>query len=149
MKKVLIAFLLVTGVTWGVSAQEKDKDKLNPADVPQSVQSAFKNAYADASDVQWKMKNNMYMAHFKKGEAKHLAELDATGTIVAKGMVIPNTEVPSVVTTAVQTANAGQSIEEVYKIEKGTDVNYLVKLSGKPEKKFLYSPEGKLVKEKM
>ena len=147
MKKLLIAFLLITGVSLGVNAQDKDKDKLDPASVPQAVQTAFKNAYADAADVHWKMKNTLYKAKFKMGETKHLAEFDASGAIVAKGMVIPTSEVPPAVTTAVQTANANLSINEVYKIEKGTEVNYLVKMSGTPEKVYLYTAEGKLVKE--
>jgi Putative beta-lactamase-inhibitor-like, PepSY-like len=147
MKKVLIAFLLVTGVSLGVNAQEKDKDVLNPADVPQAIQDAFKSAYADATDVQWKLKNNMYKAKFKRGETKHLAQYDATGALIAKGMVIPTSEVPAAVTGAVQAANANLSIEEVYKIEKGTEVNYLVKMSGTPEKVYLYTADGKLVKE--
>jgi hypothetical protein len=147
MKRLLIAFLLIAGVSFGANAQEKDKGKLDSASVPQAVQAAFKNAYADATDVHWKMKNDMYKAKFKMGETKHLAEFDASGAIVAKGQVIPTSEVPSAVTTAVQSANANQSIEEVYKIEKGTEVNYLVKMSGTPEKVYLYTAEGKLVKE--
>jgi uncharacterized membrane protein YkoI len=148
MKKLFLSLLLAAAIVPAAMAQQKEKVKLNPNDVPQAVKTAFQNAYSNASDVEWKMMGANYKVRFEINDKDHLAEIDPSGTIVATGMKITNSELPAAVTSAVQTGYANSKIDEAYRIEKGGTSYYMVKLDGKPDRKVVYSADGRVVKDK-
>lgn len=139
-----MALLLITGLTLSVTAQEKVRDK----DVPAAVQTSFKNEYPEASDADWKMKDGHYKAHFKVNGTRQIATFDVSGKMLSKGIEIRENELPDAVTSAVKSAYAGRTIDDVYKVEKDGNINYLVKLNGQPETKILYSADGQVIKDK-
>jgi hypothetical protein len=148
MKKILLPLLFAVIVGPGVMAQQKEKTKLNQNDVPQAVKTSFQKAYSTATDIQWKLKDGNYKVHFEINDMDHLAEIDPSGNIIATGMKVSNSELPTSVTNAVQTGYANHKIDGVYKIEKGGATLYLVKLDGKPDRKVLYSADGRIIKDK-
>jgi hypothetical protein len=146
MKKILLALLLITGFTTSISAQEKERIK--DKDVPAAVQTSFKNEYPEARDAEWKMKENVYKVHFEVNRTNHMASYDASGKLLSKGIEIQETELPAAVASALKSAYAGRTIDDVYRVEKDGSTNYLVKLDGRPETKILYSADGQIIKEK-
>ena len=158
MKKIL--FIAAIGLCTVISANAQDhknmkdhkdheKMKLKDNDVPQAVKSAFTSQFPGASDVDWKMKNGNYKAKFDMNGTDHMAEMTQSGELVCKGVEIKKDELPTLVSDAVRTGYTSNTIDEAYKIEKGGNTYYLVKLDGNPDKKLMYDTQGKLVKEKM
>lgn len=140
-----MSLLLLVGVTLSASAQQKQPVKQK--DVPANIQTALKNAYPTASDIEWKLKDGMYKAKFEVDGKDHMAGINSSGEIISKGSEILKTELPAAITTAIQTAHTGYNIDDVYKVEEGGATKYLVELDGNPDKKVLYSSDGKLEKE--
>lgn len=135
----------MTGITLGVSAQEKVKVKTQ--DVPANVQTALKNAYPDAKDVDWKMKDGMYKASFEIKGTEHFAGITHSGEVKIKGAEIPADQLPSVIATSIKSSYANWKIDDVFKVEEGGATSYLIELDGSPDKHVHYSEDGKLVKE--
>jgi len=144
MKKKLISLCVAAALVIGVNAQEKVNDK----DVPQSIQATFKSQYPSASGAQWKMKDGKYKVHFQSDGTKQMASFDQSGTLVSKGSLISESELPSAISSAVKSSYANRSINEVYKMDKNGSVNYVVKLNGSPETKVVYSEDGQVIKDK-
>jgi len=139
---------LVVGSALYVNAQDHNKMKLNEKDVPQSVKATFNSAFANASDVEWKMKEGKYKAKFELNGKEQLAEISSSGELISKGMEISKDQLPAVVTDALRTSYANKEIDEVYKIEKGNETYYKVKLVGETDKPIMFSADGKVVTEK-
>ena len=148
MKKLLFIAILGVFGALAASAQEDNKMKVKDKDVPEAVKTAFQSQFANASDVEWKVKNGKYKAKFDMNGVEHMAELNSSGEVVSKAMKIPNDELPTLVSDAVKSSYANATIDDVYRVEKGGQTQYLVKLDGSPDKKLLYDAQGKLVKDK-
>lgn len=149
MKRTVMALLIATGVTLGVNAQEKEKKEVDRQNVPQEVQNSFKSKFANASDVEWKMKEDKYVAKFDMNNADHFAKFDASGTVIAVGNEIASSELPQVVADAIKKDHAGYTIDDVYKVIEGGNTNYKVSLDGATDRKVLYSSDGKMIKDKI
>jgi uncharacterized membrane protein YkoI len=149
MKKLLFIAILGIFGAYAAQAQDDNKMKVKDKDVPQAVKSAFESQFANASDVEWKVKNGKYKAKFDMNGVEQFAELNNSGEVVSKGTKIPNEELPTLVSDAVKSNYASNKVDEVYRVEKGGQTHYMVKLDGNPEKKLVYDAQGKLVKEKM
>ena len=148
MKKIIMAFLLSTGVAIGAAAQDKEKQDIPKKDVPEVVQTSLKNSYSSARDIEWKQKDGKYIAEFEIDGKDHFAGFDANGTLVKKGMEITREELPSAVISTIQTAYAADKIDDVYKVEEDGQIKYKVELDGNPDKKLMFSADGKLLEEK-
>jgi hypothetical protein len=145
MKQTMMSLLLILGVTLGVSAQEKVKVK--EQDVPANVQTALKNAYPEAKDIEWKLKDGIYKASFEINGTEHFAGITNAGEVKVKGSEIPADQLPSSISSAIKSSYAKWKIDDVFKVEEGTNISYLVELDGSPDKHVHYSADGKLVKE--
>jgi hypothetical protein len=144
MKKILFVGLFTAGLMLGSYAQDNIKEK----DVPPAVTTSFKTEFPNAKDVEWKLKDGKYKAKFEINGLDHFAKYGTDGKLMAKGMKIRTSEVPNAVTTAVKSSHADKSIDEVYRVDKDGAAFYLVKLSGEPETKIMYSADGQVAKEK-
>jgi putative PepSY-like beta-lactamase-inhibitor len=146
MKKLLLITVLAAFISFGVNAQQKD---IKEKDVPEAVRTAFKNQFDNTMMTDWKMKDDKYKVMFTMNMKKHMAEFSSSGELLSKGEKINIDQLPTKVADAVKTGYASSNIDEVYRIEKGGQTQYLVKLEGKPEKKIVYDAQGNVVKEKM
>lgn len=144
MKKIIFAILFVTGLTQVVAAQ----DKIQESDVPAVVQTSFKNSYPNAKDIEWKMKDGTYKAKFQVNGTENIAAFDAAGKLLSKGVKINESELPTAVSAAVKSGYANRTIDNVYMVEKKGTTHYMVKFSGTPETKAVYTADGQLVKDK-
>jgi hypothetical protein len=144
MKKILFAILLSAGLMMGASAQEVKEN-----DVPTAVKTNFKTAFPNAKDVDWKTKEGNYKAAFKINGSDYIASFSADGKILSKGLKIRRSELPTAVLTAVKSAYADKTIEDVYRMDKNGAAFYLIKLDGNPDTNVLYTPDGQVAKEKL
>jgi hypothetical protein len=146
MKKLLLITLLGIFTAFQVNAQEKAKIK--DKDVPQAVRTAFDNQFDNTAMVDWKMKDGKYKAMFTMNLKKHFAEFSSSGELLSKGEKIDKDGLPTPVADAIKTSYANNNIDEVYRIEKGGQTQYMVKLEGDPKKKVIYDAQGQVVQEK-
>lgn len=146
MKKTFLAILLTAGLALELSAQEKQvvKDK----DLPAAIQTSFRTEFPDARDAEWILKDGHYKVEFEVNDVDNIASFDASGTLISKGIEIRQNELPTAVTSALQSGHAGKGIDDVYKMEKDGNIHYLVKFSGNPKTKVVYSADGQEIKEK-
>lgn len=148
MKKIIFVLVLTSGLMLGSYAQEKSQDKLNEKDVPTVIQTSFKSEFPNAKDVEWKMKEGKYKVAFEVNGLDHFAKYGTDGKLMAKGMKIRTSELPTAVATSVKNSYADRTIDEVYRVDKDGAAFYLVKLNGSPETKVMYSADGTVAKEK-
>ena len=148
MKKTIMAFLLMAGITLGVRAQEEKKEKISDADVPQAVQTSFKSTFANATDVEWKKKDNDYKVSFKLNNAEQHAMFDSSGTLLSQGQKIQESELPAAVSSAIKKDYSDHRIDEAYTIVKDGTTTYKVELDGSPDVKVKYSADGTKLEDK-
>lgn len=146
MKTLLFLTVITFLAVPGINAQ--DHGKLKDKDVPQAVRTAFDTQFDNAMMVDWKLKEgNNYKASFTKNLKKHFAVFNSSGELLSKGEKIDRNELPTPVADAVKNGFSSSNIDEVYRVEKGGQTQYMVKLEGK--KQVIYDAAGKVVKEKM
>ena len=146
MKKVFLITMLSGFMA--IAAYAQSPTEVKDKDVPQTIRTAFDNEFDNTTMVNWKLKDGNYKASFMMNLKKHFAEYNSAGELLSKGEKIEKDELPTTVSDAVKSGYAGKEIDEVYKVEKGGQTNYMVKLDGEPKKKLVYDAQGNLVKEK-
>ena len=147
MKKTILAFLLLAGVTLGVKAQD-DKAKVATKDVPQEVMTAFTGTFANATDVEWMKKDADYKVSFEIGGVDQHAMFSSAGKLISQGKEIKEAELPEAVKSAIKKDHPNYRIDDAWTIEKDGTTSYKVSLDGSPDKKVKYSAEGKILDEK-
>lgn len=148
MKNVLMICTLLLGSALYVNAQDQNKMKVNDKDVPQNVKAAFTSNFANASEVEWKLYDGKYKAKFDSNGEDNFAEFSSSGELISKGTKINKDQLPAAVNDAFKNAYAGKDINEAYRIEKGTETFYKVKVGGDQKKAIVYSADGKVIKDK-
>ena len=148
MKKTILAFLLMAGITLGVKAQEEKKEKISDAEVPQAVQTAFSSTFANATDVEWKKKDMDYKVSFKLNNAEQHAMFDSSGTLLSQGQKIQESDLPAAVASAIKRDHPDHRVGEVYTVVKDGTTNYKVELNGSPDLKVKYSADGTKLEDK-
>ena len=148
MKHLFLALMLVVAATLQVHAQDDvKKDKTDSKDVPEAVRSAFDAKFDNAMMVDWKMKDGKYKASFTQGLKKRMAEFSTSGELISESEKIGKDELPTPVSDALKTNYSNSNIDEIYRVQKGSDTHFMVKMDN-PKKKVIYDAQGKLIKEK-
>ena len=145
MKKMIIAFLLLTGAVLGTAAQ--DKKKVDSTEVPAAVLSTFNSTFPNSSNVQWKKKDNHYMAAFTMNNSNHHAKIDQAGKVISRGMEIPLSQLPAPVTAGVQRDYPDYKIEKAATVIENGTTNYKISFEGKEDRKVIYDAAGTRLKE--
>ncbi|MBL7699118.1 MAG: PepSY-like domain-containing protein [Chitinophagaceae bacterium] len=150
MKNVLFVFAFTIFGWLAVNAQNvQEPSKIKDKDVPEVVRNAFDNQFDNTAMAQWKMKEGNYKVSFRQGLKKHMAEFSSSGELISKGEKVEKNDLPTPVGDAVKANYSNSNIDEVYRIEKNGETQYLVKLEGNPKKKVVYDVQGKVLTEKM
>jgi len=119
--------------------------KLNSAQVPQEVKTAFQKLYPAVSKVKWEKEKGNYEAEFEVNEIDHAVVLDAKGQVLETEEEITVNQLPSDVDAYVKSHYAGQSIKKADKItdSKGT-VTYEAEIK---HMDLIFDAHGKFIKE--
>ena len=108
-----------------VSYGQKDID---PSAVPNVVKDAFKVEFADATDVEWELKDNHYEAEFEVNDTDYHALLDTSGKIISHKQEIEESELPAEVLTAIQNDFSDYKVDDAEKLMKDGEIYYQVEL---------------------
>lgn len=156
LKKTIMAFLLITGLTLGVKAQDqkttdqkKEKNKISSTEVPAAVQTSFSSTFANATDVHWKKKDADYKVSFEVNDVDHHAMFSSTGTLIWKGEQIQEAAIPPAIITALKKDHPNHRIDNAYTIVKDGTTSYKISLDGNPDLKVKYSADGTKVQDKV
>ena len=119
---------------------------INITDVPAAVQDAFKSAFADATDVEWEMHDNQYVAEFEmQDDTDYHALFDASGKMISQKQEIEKTALPTEVVTAIQKDYPDFEVDDAEKLIQGGDTYYQVELDKfLREEKKVYLADGEL-----
>jgi hypothetical protein len=147
MKKYLCIALIGLFTAGPLSAQQNE-NKVDDKDVPQAVRTAFDNQFDNTMMVNWKKKGENYKAMFTMNMKKHMAEFSSSGELIAKGEKIDRNDLPTAVSDVVKRDYSSSNIDEIYRVEKNGQTQYMVKLDTDPAKKIIYDAQGKVIKEK-
>ena len=116
--------------------------------VPERVKTSFNSSYAQASNVEWKAKDDTYSAKFEMNGDKHWIKYNADGTIKKQGREIEVNELPQAVRTAISQQYANRTIEKAKTVEKDGQTKYMAKLDGDDEDlKVVFNADGSVEKE--
>jgi hypothetical protein len=147
MRKTILAFLFVAGITLGVKAQD-GKTKIDTKDVPQEVMTAFTSTFANATDVEWMKKDTDYKVSFEIADVDQHAMFNSAGKLISQGKEIKEAELPEAVKNALKTDHTNYKIDDAWTIEKDGTTSYKISLDGDPDKKVMYSADGKALERK-
>ena len=141
MKNIFI--VLMAAITIGLSAN------CQGLKVPEAVKNAFTAKYPNATNVKWGKENaKEYEAEFKLNNNSVSANFGMDGSWVETESVIPVSDLPAAVTSAIHTKYPGAVISLAEKTEQpGNKILYEVAIKVNGKKKSLeLNPDGSWAK---
>lgn len=140
MKTIML--ILSGAVMLHVNAGAQDVSR---EQVPSVILNAFQSAFAEAKDVEWEIKGDLYKAEFEVGTREHDAWFDKSGNIKKHKEDFPKSELPSAVRQKVETDFKEYTIDDADKIEENGQVLYQLDLDANSgERKVLITESGEL-----
>lgn len=123
---------------------KKEEDK-----APEKVETAFKQKFPTATDVEWKKENDTeWEAEFKMDGKEYSANFNADGQWQETENEIEITAIPAVIKTNVDSVYAGYEIEEAEVSETSKGKQYELKLEkGETSIGVFYTEDGTFVSE--
>ncbi len=122
--------------------------KINEADVPASVKSAFAKKYPGAKVEKWEKEGADYEAEFDLSKVESSAVFDVNGNFKGLEQEIKSSELPKAVTDYCAKTYAGYKLTEAAKITDSTGkVMYEAEMSkGKEEFDVIFDDKGIFIK---
>lgn len=148
VKIKLVKELILTGtlvlVLAGCSSAQKGDKKLKSADVPATVQGAFKEQYPSITDIDWEKEGDNYEAEFENDKIETSVVINTTGEILETETEMAPSALPESVLSYLETNYKGKKIKEAGKIvlSDGT-INYEVEMNNKD---LIFDSNGKFIK---
>ena len=114
--------------------------------VPSVVQNTVQAKFANASDIEWEKKSNLYEAEFNMGTVEYTALIDANGKLVVYKSNMMEKDLPAAVSAAITREHSGYTIDDLEKVEKEGITYYQVELeaSGKKDMELVFSTDGSI-----
>lgn len=144
MKKVFFISVIIAGYAL-TSLQAQD---IPQAQVPSLIVHQFQKDFPKASDIEWKLKGELYKVEFETGffGTDHDAWYDKTGKLVKHKEEISKSDLPTVIQDKITATFAGFRIDDVEKITENRVVTYLVELKNSGEEwKVLFNTQGEVL----
>lgn len=142
MKTTIILMAMLLNVSLA-SAQ-----KMNEADVPASVKSAFAKKYPGAKVEKWEKEGADYEAEFDLSKVESSAVFDANGNFKELEQEIKSSELPKAITDYCAKTYAGYKLTEAAKVtDSNGKVMYEAEMSkGKEEFDVIFDDKGNFIK---
>jgi uncharacterized membrane protein YkoI len=138
--KTLVVLFCVTSLALGAEAQD-----LQQSEVPSVVLNAFQQKFANAANVEWEAKGELYKAEFKVGSRGHDAWIDKSGKITKHKEDFPKKELPQSIQEQISTEFKSYKLDDADKIEMDGKIFYEVELDGSADdRKVLFTADGKV-----
>ena len=139
--KILRLTLVLLAALTHIQAQD-----LTPAQIPDVVTSAFKQAYPQVAEVKWKLKKGLYKADFKVGKTDHEVWLTKAGVTEKHRYELKSEKLPAPVAATIKRDFSSYTIGKCEQTdEKGTSI-YRVELKSDAGKKHVkFSGDGKAI----
>ncbi len=136
--------LLATVLNIGLASAQK----MNEADVPAIVKSAFAKKYAGAKVEKWEKEGADYEAEFDLNKVESSAVFDSNGNFKELEQEIKSSELPKAVTDYCVKTYTGYKLTEAAKITDSTGkVMYEAEMSkGKEEFDVIFDDKGNFIK---
>lgn len=143
MKKLIFVMcgMFYAAVSYGQDIKETE--------VPSVVLNTFKQQYAKATDVEWKLKAGLYKVEFEIGKDDHELWLEKTGKVVKHKEEIKAEQLPKEVVAAINKDYKGYKIHDPKKTDNAGVVTYKVELkTATSEMHMTFDKTGKVVSKK-
>lgn len=144
--KTLVLCLFLFAISLMSPAQ-----KVQKANVPAAVSSAFQQEFPKAADIEWKKKDSLYQVEFNLGAPKkdHEVLYNLSGKIVYHEEDIVIDELPPLVLKEIRNLYPGFQIEDIERTENRGVVTYHMEVEKDSEEwKLHLDAEGKVLDKK-
>lgn len=142
-----IIFVIICALSLSSVAQSQT---IPQSQVPLPVVKSLQSKFPAISELEWKLKDELYKAEFKVGKRGHDLWIDKNGNIKKHKEDYPKSELPKLITTKIQNDFSGYDIQDVDRIEAEGKITFLVKLEGNHEKrKVLFAQDGSIQENKL
>jgi hypothetical protein len=114
------------------------------------LQQKFQTDFPKAYDVEWETDGNIYEVEFNIQYKDHKAYYDAKGNLLMYIKELYRSELPAIVKNAAESKYPKYSLEDMDKIQRGTEVFYKVEMENKSsdlEVKLLIKENGTILEE--
>ena len=137
-------FFVVTLTLFTYSLASFAQKDVDASEVPVVVQDAFKAEFANATDVEWEMKDNQYEAEYElQDDTDYHVLFDASGTMIGRKHEIEETELPAEVTAAIKKDYPDYEVDDAEMLVKDGETYYQVELEKfLRDKETIYSASG-------
>jgi hypothetical protein len=143
--KTLMFAIAFAGSLCAVNAQD-----IPASQVPSVVLNTFKSKYSNATDIEWKLKNDIYHVEFEVEKKDHDLWIDKSGEITKHKFDMPLSETPDAVRQKIASEFKDYKIDDVDKVEMDGKILYHVDLDGKTDdREVLFSAEGNIEENKV
>lgn len=144
MKKSLLTFC-AAAIAGFVSAQD-----LKTSEVPSVVLSTFQTSFANATDVEWELRDNLYKADFEVSSVDHEIWIANDGTVKRVEKELTDKDLPVAIKNKIQAELGKFKIEDVTAITESNQVTYEVDLdSSSEERTVLFSADATILSNKI
>jgi hypothetical protein len=143
MKKLIFVMccLFCAMVSYGQDIKETE--------VPSVVLNTFKQQYAKAMDVEWKLKAGIYKVEFEIGKDEHELWLEKTGKVIKHKEEIKATQLPQEVIATINKDYKGYKIHDPSKTDNAGIVTYKLELkNATSELDVTFDKSGKVITKK-
>ena len=138
--KIWLVIFYAVGLTFSADAQE-----IPQSQVPSVILNAFQGKFANATDVEWETKGELYKAEFDVNKRGHDVWIDKTGKITKHKEDFPKKDLPQAVQQQITNEFKAYKLDDADKIEMDGKIFYQVELDGtSDDRKVLFSADGKV-----
>ena len=135
MKKIMMMLALV--LTVGTTFAFKNKEVIN-----KQAQHAFKNEFANATDVAWSVGKSYYKVAFTMDDQKLFAYYNNQGEFIAISRFISSSQLPLKLQTNLKKLHSNYWISDLFEMTTNDTTDYYVTFENADTKIVLKSTDG-------
>ncbi|MDR2475591.1 MAG: PepSY-like domain-containing protein [Bacteroidales bacterium] len=118
----------------------------SPTQSVATIKAAFDKKFPNATDVEWRVSNDVYEIDFEINQIDHEAWYDNDANLLMYKYDISNHELSSAVSSAIANDYPGYTLDEAEKVYKGNIVGYYLELKkNKTEIHAFYNEDGSFI----
>ena len=141
--KILKSLVVLLFIGFTVNAQD-----MASSEVPTAIQSQFKKAYKNATDIEWEKKLDNYQVEFEIDRMDYEVWYTSDGKQVKLEKELHLNELPTAIKSAIKKKYSDYSIDDCELREENGNVIYLLELEKWfDEIEVIYDANAKLLKE--